>query len=59
MLYIDWRTPLEKLDALEKNLSDWLSTEENRWFEPTTSIVINRIEYQRFMEVSIGIPHNG
>ncbi|OCB90848.1 hypothetical protein A7U60_g1871 [Sanghuangporus baumii] len=59
VLFIDWRTPLEKIDALEQNLSDWLSTEENRWFEPTTSIVINRIEYQRFMEISIGIPHNG
>ncbi|KAL5527555.1 hypothetical protein ACEPAG_6356 [Sanghuangporus baumii] len=59
VLFIDWRTPLEKLDALEKNLSDWLSTEENRWFDPTTSIVINRIECQRFMEISIGIPHNG
>ncbi len=35
--------PLTKLDALERSLNDWLSTEENRWFEPSTNIVLQNI----------------
>ncbi|KAH8118525.1 Mechanosensitive ion channel-domain-containing protein [Phellopilus nigrolimitatus] len=58
-LQIAWRTPLEKLDALEKCLNEWLSTEENRWFEPNTSIMLQKIDFQRHLEITIGIPHNG
>ena len=35
-MQVAWRTPLEKLDALEKCVNEWLQTEENRWFEPST-----------------------
>ncbi|KAF8640037.1 hypothetical protein AX17_001279 [Amanita inopinata Kibby_2008] len=59
LLQVAWRTPLEKLDALEKCLNDWLSTEENRWFEPSTNITFQHIVYQRYLELSIGIGHNG
>ncbi|KAF9500178.1 hypothetical protein BDN71DRAFT_1440755 [Pleurotus eryngii] len=58
-MQLEWRTPLVKLDALEKSLNEWLATEENRWFEPNTSVVLQHIEYQRFLEVTIGIGHNG
>ncbi|KDQ28908.1 hypothetical protein PLEOSDRAFT_1075773 [Pleurotus ostreatus PC15] len=58
-MQLEWRTPLVKLDALEKSLNEWLATEENRWFEPSTSVVLQHIEYQRFLEVTIGIGHNG
>ncbi|KAI5124783.1 hypothetical protein M0805_005417 [Coniferiporia weirii] len=58
-LQIAWRTPLEKIDELEKRLNEWLSTEENRWFQPSTSITLQKIENQRYLEITIGIPHNG
>ncbi|TFK43314.1 Mechanosensitive ion channel-domain-containing protein [Crucibulum laeve] len=58
-MQVAWRTPLEKLDALEKHLNDWLSTEENRWFEPSTNITFQHIVYQRYLELTIGIGHNG
>ena len=58
-MQVDWMTPLEKLDALEKCLNDWLSTEQNRWFEPSTSITLQNIAFQRYMELTIGIGHNG
>ncbi|KAG1715974.1 hypothetical protein ID866_1198 [Astraeus odoratus] len=57
-LQVAWRTPLEKLDELEKRLNDWLATEENRWFQPTTSIMLQSINFQRYLEITIGIPHN-
>ncbi|KAF9468793.1 hypothetical protein BDZ94DRAFT_1279344 [Collybia nuda] len=57
-MQVAWRTPLEKLDALEKSLNDWLSTEENRWFEPSTSIMLQSIEFQRYLTLTIGIAHN-
>lgn len=57
-IQVAWRTPQAKLDALEKKLNLWLSTEENRWFQPTTSVVLQNISYQRYLECSIGIPHN-
>ncbi|EJD01268.1 uncharacterized protein FOMMEDRAFT_110956 [Fomitiporia mediterranea MF3/22] len=57
-LFIDWRTSLDKLDALEKSLNDWLETEENRMYDPSTSIAIQEIEFMRYMKVTIGIPHN-
>ena len=58
-MQVAWRTPLQKLDALEKSLNTWLSTEENRWFEPSTSITLQNISYQRYLEITIGIGHNG
>ncbi|KAG0699854.1 Mechanosensitive ion channel-domain-containing protein [Suillus ampliporus] len=57
-IQVAWRTPQEKLDALEKKLNTWLSTEENRWFQPTTSVVLQNISYQRYLECTIGISHN-
>ncbi|KAF9268280.1 hypothetical protein L218DRAFT_1073600 [Marasmius fiardii PR-910] len=58
-LQVAWTTPLEKLDALEACMNSWLSTEENRWFEPATSIMLQNIEHQRYLEITIGVPHNG
>ncbi|KAG1753685.1 Mechanosensitive ion channel-domain-containing protein [Suillus paluster] len=57
-IQVTWRTPQEKLDALEQRLNTWLSTEENRWFQPTTSVVLQNISYQRYLECTIGISHN-
>ncbi|KAH9482890.1 Mechanosensitive ion channel protein Msy1 [Psilocybe cubensis] len=58
-MQVAWTTPLTKLDALEKCLNTWLSTEENRWFEPSTSITLQNIAFQRYLELTIGIGHNG
>lgn len=58
-MQVAWRTPLEKLDALEKCLNDWLAIEENRWFEPSTSVTLQQIDYQRHLSLTIGIGHNG
>ncbi|TFK29334.1 hypothetical protein FA15DRAFT_664267 [Coprinopsis marcescibilis] len=58
-MQVAWKTPLTKLDALEKNLNDWLSTEENRWFRPETGVTLQHIVYQRYLELTIGIAHNG
>jgi len=58
-MQVAWTTPLDKLDALEKCLNNWLSTEQNRWFEPSTSITLQHIAFQRYMELTIGIGHNG
>ncbi|KAF9008845.1 Mechanosensitive ion channel-domain-containing protein [Cyathus striatus] len=57
-MQIAWKTPLEKLDQLEKCLNVWLSTEENRWFVPSTNITLQHIVYQRYLELTIGIGHN-
>ncbi|KAH0839621.1 Mechanosensitive ion channel-domain-containing protein [Lanmaoa asiatica] len=57
-MQVAWRTPLEKLDALEARLNEWLAVEENRWFQPTTSIILQNISFQRHLEITIGIPHN-
>ncbi|CDO74550.1 hypothetical protein BN946_scf184632.g7 [Trametes cinnabarina] len=57
-LQVAWRTPMEKLDQLEKCLCKWLETEENRWFQPSTSVTLQHIDYQRYLEVTIGIPYN-
>lgn len=57
-IQVAWRTPQEKLDALEEKLNTWLSTEENRWFQPSTSVVLQNISYQRYLECTIGISHN-
>lgn len=58
-MQVAWRTPLEKLDALEKMLNEWLSTEEKRWLEPSTSIAFQSIDYQRCLNLTISIGHNG
>ncbi|KAJ3514312.1 hypothetical protein NMY22_g14780 [Coprinellus aureogranulatus] len=55
---VGWKTPLEKLDALEKCINDWLSTEENRWYRPGTGVTLQHIVYQRYLTLTIGIPHN-
>ncbi|KAI0663140.1 Mechanosensitive ion channel-domain-containing protein [Cubamyces menziesii] len=57
-LQVAWRTPIEKLDQLEKCLCKWLETEENRWYQPSTSVTLQHINYQRYLEVTIGIPYN-
>lgn len=59
VMQVAWRTPLEKLDALEKALNEWLATEENRWFQPNTSVTLQKISFQRHLEITIGIGHNG
>ena len=56
---VSWKTPMEKLDALEVCMNEWLQTEERRWFEPSTSIAFQHIHYQRHLELTIGIGHNG
>ncbi|KAJ6627437.1 hypothetical protein B0H10DRAFT_1779807 [Mycena sp. CBHHK59/15] len=58
-MQIAWRTPLAKLDALEAAMNTWLSTEENRWFVPSTSITLQHIDFQRYLEVTMAIGHNG
>jgi len=49
---------MEKLDALEACINEWLQTEEHRWFEPSTSISLQHVHYQRHLELTIGIGHN-
>jgi len=58
-LQFAWRTPLEKLDALAEHMNAWLATEENRWFDPNTSVTLQKISFQRHLEVTMGISHNG
>ncbi|KAA1466007.1 hypothetical protein DENSPDRAFT_766710 [Dentipellis sp. KUC8613] len=58
-MQVAWRTPLEKLDELEKCLNDWLAKDENRWFAAGTSITPQNILFQRHLEITIGIGHNG
>ncbi|KAH7931366.1 hypothetical protein BV22DRAFT_1027599 [Leucogyrophana mollusca] len=57
-MQVAWRTPLDKLDTLQQLLNDWLATEENRWFQPTTSVTLQHIDFQRHLELTITIPHN-
>ncbi|KAJ6516274.1 Mechanosensitive ion channel-domain-containing protein [Mycena sanguinolenta] len=58
-MQVAWRTPLAKLDALEAAMNTWLSTEENRWFVPGTSVTLQKIEFQRYLEFTMGFGHNG
>ena len=58
-MQVAWRTPLEKLDALEKCINEWLRTEENRWFEPSTSLTFQTIDYQRHLVITVAFGHNG
>ena len=57
-LSIDWRTPLEKLDELEQCLNGWLAKEKNSWFQPSTGVALQHIKNMRWLEITIGIPHN-
>lgn len=57
-LQMAWNTPTEKVDQLQSYLNQWLATEENRWFEPSTSIMYQNFTYMRYLEVTIGMPHN-
>jgi len=54
-MQVAWTTPLKKLDALEKCLNNWLSTEENRWFEPSTNITLQNIQFQRYLELTMAL----
>ncbi|KDQ12033.1 hypothetical protein BOTBODRAFT_34893 [Botryobasidium botryosum FD-172 SS1] len=58
-MQINWRTPLSKLDALESAINQWIEADENRWFQSNTSVVLQKIEFQRYLECTIGIGHNG
>ena len=57
-MHVAWRTPLEKLDELAKCMNEWLAAEPNRWYEPSTSITLSEIDYQRYITCTIGIGHN-
>jgi hypothetical protein len=58
-MQVAWKTPLSKLDELAKCMNEWLATEENRWYEPSTGVTLQKIENQQFLEVTMGIGHNG
>ncbi|KAJ7237191.1 Mechanosensitive ion channel-domain-containing protein [Mycena haematopus] len=58
-MQVAWRTPLAKLDALEAAMNTWLSTEPNRWFVPGTSVTLQHIDFQRYLEFTMGFGHNG
>ena len=58
-MQVAWQTPLEKLDALEKCVNEWLQTEENRWFEPSTSLTFQTIDYQMHLVITMAFRHNG
>ncbi|KAG8733275.1 hypothetical protein FRC10_000328 [Ceratobasidium sp. 414] len=58
-LQVDWRTPMSKLDQLENKMNEWLQSDENRWFNPPTGVVLQHIDFQRSLEITMGIPHNG
>lgn len=57
-MQVAWRTPLAKLDALESSMNEWLSTESNRWFVPATSVTLQNIQFQKYLEFTMGIQHN-
>lgn len=57
-MQVAWKTPTWKIDKLEELMNQWLSTESNRWFEPSTSIMFQKIEFQRYLELTMGIGHN-
>jgi len=40
-------------------MKQWLSTEENRWYDPGTAVTLQKIEYQKFLEFTLGVGHNG
>ena len=56
---VAWQTPLSKLDELVNYMNDWLETEPNRWFEPSTTLIIEKIDHQRTITCAMMIGHNG
>ncbi|QRW12748.1 transporter, small conductance mechanosensitive ion channel (MscS) family protein [Ceratobasidium sp. AG-Ba] len=58
-LQVDWRTPMSKLDQLEQKMNEWLQSDENRWYDPPTGVMLQHIDFQRCLELTMGIPHNG
>ncbi|KAG8707925.1 hypothetical protein FRC09_001538, partial [Ceratobasidium sp. 395] len=58
-LQVDWRTPLSKLDELGTEMNEWIQSDENRWYNPPTGVTLQHIDFQRSLEVTMGIPHNG
>ncbi|CAE6475653.1 unnamed protein product [Rhizoctonia solani] len=58
-MQVDWRTPLSKLQQLEQKMNEWLASDDNRWYDPPTSVVLQNIKFQACLELTMGIPHNG
>ncbi|CED83793.1 Predicted mechanosensitive ion channel [Phaffia rhodozyma] len=54
---VGWNTTNEQIDALEKSICNWLSTDDKRDFAPSTAIMYQSINFQRNIELTIGIPH--
>ncbi|KAJ7720995.1 hypothetical protein B0H16DRAFT_1791989 [Mycena metata] len=50
---VAWCTPLAKLNALEAAVNTWLSTEQNQWFVSSTSITLQHIDFQRYLEFTV------
>ncbi|KZP13069.1 hypothetical protein FIBSPDRAFT_869683 [Athelia psychrophila] len=58
-MQVAWKTPIEKLDQLEVLINEWLQTEENRWFETSTSLTFQNIAFQRHLTITMAFGHNG
>ena len=58
-MQVVWKTPLEKLDELERRMNEWLQTEENRWFETSTGLTFQTIDFQRHLTITMAFGHNG
>lgn len=56
-LEVAFDTPQEKLDAVEEDMTHWLSTEPRRMFQPSTSVVPLQYNYMRSIEVALGMTH--
>ena len=39
-------------------MNGWLAKEKNRWFQPSTGVALQKITDMRWLEITIGIPHN-
>lgn len=58
-IQVDFNTTLEQLDAVERDMCHWLQTEPERHFEPSTALVLQRIVYMRYIEITVGMTHRG
>ncbi|KAE8195292.1 hypothetical protein CF335_g5130 [Tilletia laevis] len=56
-LQFPFDTPLAKLDAVEDDMKHWLATEPERMFEPSTSIVPQKMEGMRSISCTVGMTH--
>ncbi|KAL7413512.1 Mechanosensitive ion channel-domain-containing protein [Mrakia frigida] len=54
---VGWGTPTSKLDELEKCVSNWLATSEQRDLGASSAIMVQKIEFQTRIECTFGIPH--